>query len=183
MKKRKMPTFLQPFLGEETTLIFIFLMFVFSIGMTLLTILISDFRFRLLETYRQVILVFLMIDIYAGMMANFNPSTHDYYNKHPFLKKIFVIIHPHALIIPFLTITEFTYGLYMYVLLVAANVIVFLIKNRNQQEIVAIVFNLFTGFLLFALFDLPTYVQILYLSLVIKLIYAYSVEPVREIKT
>jgi hypothetical protein len=183
VKKRKMPTFLHPFFGEESTVFFIIFMLIFAIGMTLLTIYISDYRFRVLELYRKIILVALMIDIYAGMIANFNPSTHDYYDKHPFLKKIFVLIHPHALIIPFLTLTEFRFGFYVYVLLVSANVLVTFIKNRNHQEIIAIFFNLLAGFLLFAVFDLSTYVQILYLSLVIKLIYAYSVEPVRGMKS
>jgi len=181
MKKIKVPTFLHPFLGKETTLPFIVLLILFSIGMTFLTIWLSDIYFGVLETYRQVLLVILMMDIYGGIIANFSPMVHDYYHEHPNLRKIFVLVHPHALLLPWLTLHEFRYGLYVYALLVAFNFIIFSIKKRNIQEIVAIGVNLGMGALIFTVFGLDTWVAMIYLSLVIKLIYGFSVDPVKEV--
>lgn len=183
MREVKIPRFLHEFFGERQTLNGLILIGLFSVFSTLFTVLIGLEAMSQLKTYRIILLIVLMVDIYGGVIANFTRGTKEYYDKHPKLKKIFVIIHPHAIVIFLLAGLSYLYGIYFYAFLVASNVLVRLIKNRNLQELLAIGINLLAAVILFEIFkDVPIYIIILTFGLTVKLIYAFSVDlqPVKS---
>ena len=179
MREVKIPRFLHELFGEKQTLNGLIFIGVFSVLATLLTVLIGLDALKQLEVYRVILLVTLMIDIYGGIIANFTRGTKEYYDNRPTLKKIFVIIHPHAILIFLLAGVSYLYGIYMYAFLVASNVLVRLIKNRNYQELLAIGINILAAVILFEIFkNVPIYVILLTFGLTVKLIYAFSVDLV-----
>ena len=179
MREVKIPRFLHELFGEKQTLNGLIVIGVFSVLATLLTVLIGLDALKQLEVYRVILLVTLMIDIYGGIIANFTRGTKEYYDNRPTLKKIFVIIHPHAILIFLLAGVSYLYGIYMYAFLVASNVLVRLIKNRNYQELLAIGINILAAVILFEIFkNVPIYVILLTFGLTVKLIYAFSVDLV-----
>lgn len=183
MKEIKIPRFLHEFFGEKQTLNSLIFLGCFTLIATLITVFVGLDELKTLETYRVVLLIILMVDIYGGVVSNFTRYTKEYYDKHPLLKKIFVIIHPHAVVIFLLAGVSYLYGIYFYAFLVASNVLVRLIKNRSLQELLAIAINLLAAVILFEIFkDIPMYVILLTFGLTVKLIYAFSVDliPVKS---
>jgi len=174
-----MPRFLHELFGEETNQKTLITTLVFSVVMTLFTAWLGQDHLATLRVYQLILLIILMVDIYGGIVANFSVGTSKYYMKHPVLRRIFVIIHPHAFFIFLLSGMPWLYGLYSYAFLVAASYITSRIPKRNLQELLAILFVLVGIIINFILFkQVETYIRLLSLALIIKLIYAFSVEPI-----
>ena len=181
MKEIKIPRTFQPFLGEKTTINALILVTVFSLGMTLITLYIANPLFEALPLLNQVILILLMIDVYGGVVANFFPIVKDYYNAHPFMKKIFVFVHVHPFLIVWLAGLEFRIAFVLYAVMIGSHVLVRLMKKRNHQELLAILFNLLAAVLIYdTLQPIPSYVALLLFALFVKLIYGFSVDLIPQ---
>ncbi len=177
MKEIKIPRFLQFLFGEKQSLKHLITGLIVSVLLTLFTVVIGYDDLKTLNIFNVIVLIILMIDIYAGIHFNFTKETKAFYKSHPTLKKIFVIVHPHALIIFILAGLSFLYGIYYYAFLVASFVIIKFIKNRSLQELISIVLIILGAVILFEILkDVPIYIIIMTFGLSVKLLYAFSVD-------
>ena len=177
MKEIKIPRFLHFLFGEKQSLKHLITGLVFSVLLTLFTMIIGYDDLKALNIFNVIVLIIFMIDIYGGIAFNLTKETKSYYKIHPTLKKLYVIFHPHALLIFILAGLPFLYGLYFYAFLVASFVLIKLFKNSRLQELSSIIFIILGAVILFEVFmNLPIYLIVMAFGLSVKLLYAFLVD-------
>lgn len=127
-----------------------------------------------LPLFNQIILYIILIDLFAGIVANLFDETRLYYQEHPKLKRIFVIIHIYPMLICLLAGVPILYGLYIYAYLVAANFILQQIKHIMLQELFVLIFILGAISIIYQMIEVTPFVLTMFGALSIKILFSFS---------
>lgn len=99
MKTFKTPKILHDVLGERQSAFEIILILIASIGIGLALYFTNPEIFARVNVLRSIIAALLIIDIFAGCIANFTIGTNNYYATKSINRIIFIAIHVHLLVI------------------------------------------------------------------------------------
>lgn len=99
MKTYNIPKILHDVLGERQGALEIILILIASIGIGLALYLTNSEVFASVSIWRSIIAALLIIDIFAGCVANFTIGTNNYYAIRSINRIIFIAIHVHLLVI------------------------------------------------------------------------------------
>ncbi|WP_068783467.1 hypothetical protein [Paenibacillus phocaensis] len=129
-----------------------------------------------LPVWRSVLSLLLIFDIFAGCIANFTPSTSNYYATRTRNRIVFIAIHFHVVLIGVLLNTAIGYSIGVWIYTLIGAYIVNSLKGKQSQLFVA-------GLLLSIglggtplLPHIPPYILIPCLLFMLKVIFGFAVD-------
>jgi len=167
-------------LGMQTTLLEINLILVPSLLVTMMLFYTNWNNMSGLPWINLVIIFLLVVDLAAGVIANFTYGTNKYYSSRPKLRRIFIAVHVQPLVFSWLTGLYWTQFLvvWFYTAIIAL-VIDSLSGHSSQRPLAAAALTVgIAALVLFA--NLPTYFMLILALYMIKLILSFPVDHYRS---
>lgn len=176
-KTIKIPQFLNDVLGEKQSTIELGLIFLFTIFAGILTMYFYGDELNGLALWRKIGALLLVLDIYAGCIANFTRGTSSFYAKRKNNRLVFIIIHIHLLVLSFLISSTVTTSVVVtWIYTVACTLFINFNINHPAQKTMAATFT-FLGLILLSVLTWNS--RIIYLSslfFLIKVTYSFAVD-------
>lgn len=176
MKTIKIPAYLHDVFGERQTAGAIAAILLFGAGMT--TVWSVAFPAMLTETapWRTVLALLLIFDVCAGCIANFTPSTSNYYAARRKHRLVFIAVHVHVLLIAWLLEQELWHGLAVWGYTMIGATIVNGMLGRPSQTVIAawLLASGMSAILMLPGISLP--MAIVYQLFLLKVLYAFAVD-------
>src|SRR5690554_13606 len=177
----KIPKIFHEILGEEQRKIDLLFIIVFAISSTVFLSLFYYNDISSLPIINQVILIILTIDITGGVVANLSFGTDNYYMNRRKARYVFIAIHIQVILIFVFAHLPLRIGLILWGYTMLCAIILELYKNNPSQKVLA-GFMFSIGLLIVFGFQnmLTTFVVILVLFYLFKLLYSFSVNHHQE---
>lgn len=177
MKTIKMPSFFHEVFGKRPTLLEFLLTLLFALGMSIVVLCFTYSEWRDLALWRVVVLAFLMLDIYGGVIANFSVSTSNHYREHPKARLIFIAIHVQPVLLALVLWNHFIPCLLVWGYTIASAFVVNkCVQHPAQRTIAAVFLAAGIGGLLLAAERIPTFLLITLLLYLLKVVYSFAVD-------
>ena len=172
----RMPSYLHEVFGESQTKSELLAILLFGVGSaTLLFFMFPEMTFNL-PLWQSVLAYLLVVDIFAGCVANFTRSTSNYYAARDKERLVFIAIHVHILIVAWLLGIGLWSALIVWGYTIASAYVVNACKDSQFQKFVAGVL-LALGILIIVLgMDVPKYFLVISLLFMLKVAYAFAVD-------
>ncbi|MBK5570429.1 hypothetical protein [Ensifer sp. SSB1] len=122
--------------GKEQPPAYLLAIFLFGLGVAAAFALWSWPLLVALPWWRPALALVLVLDIAAGCVANFTPSTNDFYAARPRNRWIFIAIHFHVVIVALLVGTGFGASVAVWAYTIAAAAVVNALAGRAVQTFV-----------------------------------------------
>jgi hypothetical protein len=172
----RIPPFLHDVFGKSQTLREILITLLFGIGLA--TILFWGFpdMWRHLPLWRSAIAYLLIVDIFAGCIANFTYSTNNHYAARDKERLVFIAIHLHILVVAWLLEMNLGYALIVWGYTIIGAFIVNRLKGSQ--------FQLFAGGVLLSIgiavivltADVPKYFLVISLLFMVKVLFSFAID-------
>jgi hypothetical protein len=172
----RIPSFLREVFGESQTLGELLVIMLFGVGLA--TFLFFGFpeMTRGLSLWRSVIAYLLIVDIFAGSIANFTRSTNNHYAAHAKERLVFIAIHMHILIVAWLLGIDLWYALAVWGYTIASAFVVNAFKDSR--------FQIFAGGALWCIgvaivvltIEVPKYFLVISLLFMVKVLFSFAVD-------
>lgn len=172
----RMPSYLHDVFGESQTIGELFAVLFFGVGFTTLLFFAYPEMTQNLPLWRSVIAYLLVLDIFAGCVANFTRSTNDYYAARYKQRLVFIAIHVHILIVAWLLGIGLWSSFIVWGYTVVGAFIVNAFKGNQFQKFVAGVL-LVVGMSIIVLgTETPKYFLVISLLFMVKVLFAFAVD-------
>lgn len=176
MKTVKVPKFFHELFGHVTTAIELVLIISFSVVSTLFVFWINREHFSLFSPVQAVVTFILLLDITGGIIANFSYGTNKVYQDSTNSRYLFIALHIQPLIIA-LTLGKhwlLCFSVWIFTI-VSALIVNQLVTHPAQRVIGATFLALGLGLLLQFASTIPSYLLILLVFYMMKVIYSFAV--------
>ena len=172
----RMPSYLHEVFGESQTKSELLAILLFGVGSaTLLFIMFPEMTLTL-PLWQSILAYLLVLDIFAGCVANFTRSTSNYYAARDKERLVFIAIHVHILIVAWLLGIGLWSALTVWGYTIASAYVVNACKDSQFQKFVAGIL-LALGILIIVLgMDVPKYFLVILLLYLLKVGYAFAVD-------
>jgi hypothetical protein len=172
----RMPSYLHDVFGESQTVGELFAVLFFGVGLTTFLFFAYPEMTVGLPLWRSVVAYLLVVDIFAGCVANFTRSTNDYYAARDKHRLAFIAIHVHILIVAWLLRIGLWNAIIVWGYTIAGAFVVNALKERRVQK--------FSGGVLLALgisitvlgTEVPKYFLVISLLFMVKVLFAFAVD-------
>ena len=129
-----------------------------------------------LPLWRSAIAYLLVVDIFAGCVANFTYSTSNHYAARNKERLVFIAVHVHILIVAWLLGTDFLPAVIIWGYTIAGALVVNALKGSRFQLFVAGVL-LATGiFVAVLVIEIPKYFLAISLLFMMKVMFSFAVD-------
>ena len=172
----RIPPFLHDVLGESQTVGEVISIVVFGVGLATLLFFGFPEMTQGLPLWRSAIAYVLVIDIFAGCVANFTYSTSNHYAARNKERLVFIAVHVHILIVAWLLGTDFLPAVIIWGYTIAGALVVNALKGSRFQLFVAGVL-LATGiFVAVLVIEIPKYFLAISLLFMMKVMFSFAVD-------
>ncbi len=172
----RIPPFLHDVLGKSQTVGEVLAIVFFGVGLTTLLFFGFPEMTRGLPLWRSSIAYVLVVDIFAGCVANFTYSTSNYYAAHNKKRLVFIAVHVHILIVAWLLGVDFLPAVIIWGYTIAGALVVNALKGSQLQLFVAGVL-LATGISVTVLgMESPNYFLVISLLFMMKVMFSFTVD-------
>jgi hypothetical protein len=172
----RMPSYLHDVFGESQTIGELLAVLLFGVGFTTLLFFAYPEMTEGLPLWQSLIAYLLVVDIFAGCIANFTRSTNDYYAARPKHRLAFIAIHVHILIVAWLLEMELWNAILVWGYTIAGAFVVNALKENQFQKFVAGVL-LALGISITVLgTEIPKYFLVISLLFMVKVLFAFAVD-------
>ncbi|OCP01781.1 MULTISPECIES: hypothetical protein [unclassified Ensifer] len=130
------PSQLHDVFGEEQPPAYLAAILLVGIGAAAVFALSAGPMLQELAWWRAALALVLVLDIAAGCVANFTPSTNDFYAARPRNRWIFIAIHVHIIAVALIIGSGLAPAIAVWAYTIAAATIVNLLAGRAQQTFV-----------------------------------------------
>lgn len=137
MKQVRIPSILHDVFGEKQPILLILAILLFGGLLTAVLYLMYPEMTINLPVWRSTLALLLIFDIFAGCIANFTPSTSNFYAARKKNRIVFISIHIHIVIISVLLNAAIGYSIAVWVYTIAGAFIVNSLIGRQSQLFVA----------------------------------------------
>jgi hypothetical protein len=138
---------------------------------------------RDLPIWRSAIAYLLIVDIFAGCIANFTRSTNNHYAARDNERLVFIAIHLHILIVAWLLGISLWYAFVVWGYTIAGAFVVNAFKHSRFQIFVGGML-LSIGIALVALgIDVPKYFLVISLLFMMKVLFSFAVDHYGQAET
>lgn len=176
MKTIKIPAYLHEVFGERQTAGHIAAIVLFGAGMT--AVWCAVFPSMLTETapWRTALALLLIFDVCAGCIANFTPSTSNYYALRRKHRLVFIAVHVHVLLIAWLLEQEAWHAIAVWGYTVVGATIVNALIGRPSRTVIAawLLAAGMSGILMLPGISIP--MAIAYQLFLLKVLYGFAVD-------
>ncbi|GIN22311.1 hypothetical protein [Siminovitchia fordii] len=137
MRQLRIPSFLHDVFGEKQSVASILTILLFG---GILTVALY-YRFPELTSHlpawRSILALLLIFDVFAGCIANFTPSTSNFYAARKTNRIVFIAIHIHVVLVALLLDTDIGYSLGIWAYTIIGAFIVNALIGKHTQLFVA----------------------------------------------
>ena len=172
----RIPPFLHDILGESQTIGELLTIAILSLGITTTLFVAFPAMTQDLPIWRSTLAYLLVLDIVAGCVANFTPSTSNHYAARSKERWIFIAIHVHLLLIAGLLKTGFWHaGIIWGYTIIGAMAVNALHGNRFQLFAAG---SLLTAGIAIAVLSVavPNYFLVISLLFMVKVLFSFAVD-------
>ena len=172
----RIPPFLHDVLGESQTVGEVLVIVVFGVGFATLLFFGFPEMTQGLPLWRSALAYLLVVDIFAGCVANFTYSTSNHYAARSKERLVFIAVHVHILIVAWLLGTDFLPAVIIWGYTIAGALVVNALKGSRFQLFVAGVL-LATGiFVAVLVIEIPKYFLAISLLFMMKVMFSFAVD-------
>ncbi|GAA0359553.1 hypothetical protein [Bacillus horti] len=170
------PSSLQELFGKKISYIELYTTLIFSMFSTILLLLFTDFEWNTLAGWRNVLIIFVFIDITGGVVANFSSSTNSYYLGSSKARLVFIGLHIQPLILSWLINDYFLLCLVVWGYTIVAALIINFLSVYTSHRLIAGAISMF-GVVLLLMFSeaLPIWLTIFLLLYLVKVSFSFAV--------
>ncbi|WDZ75114.1 hypothetical protein PWG15_10805 [Ensifer adhaerens] len=136
MRSVRIPPQLHDVFGEAQPPAYLLAILLFGVAVAAIFALSATPMLAELAWWRAALALVLVLDIAAGCVANFTPSTNDFYAARPRNRWIFIAIHFHVVIVALLVGTGLGAAVAVWAYTIAGAAIVNLLAGRGTQTFV-----------------------------------------------
>jgi hypothetical protein len=172
----RIPPFLHDVFGESQTIGELLAIVFFGVGLAALLFFAFPEMVQGRPFWRSIIAYLLVVDIFAGCVANFTRSTNNYYAARDKQRLVFIAIHVHILIAAWLLGTGLGNSVITWGYTIAGALVVNALKGSQVQKFVAGVL-LALGIAIIVLgTEVPKYFLIISLLFMVKVLFSFAVD-------
>ncbi|WP_104663217.1 hypothetical protein [Ensifer adhaerens] len=136
MKTLRIHPHLHDVFGEEQPLVYLAAILLFGVGVAVVFAMAAFPLLAELAWWRTALALVLVLDIAAGCVANFTPSTNDFYAARPRNRRVFIAIHFHIILVALLVGTGISAAVAVWAYTIVAAALVNLLAGRSAQTFV-----------------------------------------------
>lgn len=172
----RIPSYLHDVFGETQTIGEILATVFFGVSLTTLLFFVFPEMNHNLPLWRSTIAYLLIVDIFAGCIANFTRSTNNYYAVRDKQRLVFIAIHVHILIVAWLLETGLEDSAIVWGYTIIGALVVNALRGSQFQKFVAGVL-LALGISIIVLgTEVPKYFLIISLLFMVKVLFSFAVD-------
>jgi len=172
----RMPSYLHEVFGESQTRAELLAILLFGVGSATLMFIIYPEMTLNLPLWKSIIAYLLVLDIFAGCVANFTRSTSNYYAARNKERLVFIAIHVHILIVAWLLGIELWNAVIVWGYTITSALIVNACKDSQFQKFVAGLLLALGIAIIVLSMDVPKYFLVISLLFMLKLAFAFAVD-------
>lgn len=180
MKQIAIPAFLHEAFGERQDIREFVLIFVIGIGATALLLLVHPQAVSGLSVWRAALAALLILDVFAGCIANFTRGTNNYYAVRPTARRVFIAIHLHLPAVALLLGVAFVPALMVWAYTISGAVLVNSLKDSRHQRFIGGALFAFGLFAAPQFVGFPIYMLVVAQMFMLKVLFAFSVDHYGE---
>jgi hypothetical protein len=172
----RMPSYLHEVFGESQTIAELLAIMLFGVGSaTLLFVKFPEMTLNF-PLWKSILAYLLVVDIFAGCVANFTRSTNNYYAVRDKERLVFIAIHVHILVVAWLLGIGLWNAVIVWGYTIASAFVVNACKETQFQKLVAGVL-LALGIIIIVLgTQVPQYFLVISLLFMLKVAFAFAVD-------
>lgn len=172
----RIPPFLHDVFGESQTIGELLAIVFFGVGLTTWLFFAFPEMTQALPVWRSMIAYLLVVDIFAGCVANFTRSTNNYYATRDKHRLVFIAIHVHILIAAWLLGTSLGDSVIVWGYTIAGALVVNALKGSQFQKFVAGVLLTLGMSIIVLGTKTPKYFLIISLLFMVKVLFSFAVD-------
>ena len=172
----RIPPFLHDVFGESQTIGELLAIVFFGVGLATLLFFAFPEMTQQLPLWRSVIAYILVVDIFAGCVANFTRSTSNHYAARSKGRLLFIAVHIHLLLVAWLLDVGYWHAVVVWGYTIAGALVVNALKGNRFQLFVAGML-LSAGISITVLgMDVPKYFLVISLLFMVKVLFSFAVD-------
>jgi hypothetical protein len=172
----RMPSYLHDVFGESQSIGELAAILFFGVGGATLLFFAFPEMTQGLPLWRSVIAYLLVLDIFAGCVANFTLSTNNYYAARHRQRLVFIAVHVHILIVAWLLGVGLWNAVIVWAYTVAGAFIVNALKENQFQKFVAGLLLAIGTIVTLLGTEAPKYFLVISLLFMVKVLFAFAVD-------
>ncbi|QDQ25951.1 hypothetical protein FNU76_06055 [Chitinimonas arctica] len=176
MRQIAIPSLFREVLGESQTLAEIVAILLFSVGLTVLLCFLSPEALFRVDAWRSTLAILLILDIFAGCIANFSYSTNHYYAQHSTARLVFIAIHVHLLAIALLLDVAIDHAMLVWAYTMLAALAVNALKGMRLQRFAAGLLLALGVAMVFLAPPAPQFFMLISVLFMLKVMYSFAVD-------
>ncbi|WP_077960638.1 hypothetical protein [Ensifer adhaerens] len=133
MRSLRIHPHLHDVFGEEQPLVYLAAILLFGVGVAAVFAMSAGPLLAELAWWRAALALVLVLDIAAGCVANFTPSTNDFYAARPRNRRVFIAIHFHIVLVALLVGTGIAAAVAVWAYTIVAAAVVNGLAGRSAQ--------------------------------------------------
>lgn len=178
----RIPSFLRDVFGESQTLGELLATMLFGVGLATSLFFAFPEMTQGLPLWRSIIAYLLVVDIFAGCIANFTRSTNNHYAARDKERLLFIAIHIHILIVAWLLGIGLWYAAVVWGYTIVGALVVNAFKGSQFQAFVGGVL-LSTGIAIIVLtVEVPKYFLVISLLFMVKVLFSFAVDHYGQVQ-
>jgi hypothetical protein len=172
----RMPSYLHDVFGESQTIGELLAIVFFGVGLATLLFFAFPEMTQGLPIWRSIIAYLLVVDIFAGCVANFTRSTNNYYAARDKQRLVFIAIHAHILIAAWLLETGLGSSVIVWGYTITGALVVNALRGSQFQKFVAGVLLALGISIIVVGTEVPKYFLIISLLFMVKVLFSFAVD-------
>jgi FtsH-binding integral membrane protein len=176
----KIPKFLHDVFGERISTLELGLITGFGVIASVFLFAGNPEIWQDLALWKIVLLALLALDIFAGCIANFSRSTSQFYATRPRNRLIFIAVHVQPIIMALLLSNHFVFAICVWAYTIITTLVVNALHKNSLQTFVAGFFLSLGLFGFTQLFDVSSFVGIIFMLFFVKVGYSFAVNHYQE---
>lgn len=172
----RVPSFLRDVFGESQTIGELLTIMFFGVGLATFLFFAFPEMTQGLPFWRSAIAFLLVMDIFAGCLANFTRSTNNYYAARSRERLVFIAMHMHIIVVAWLLRADLWHAVIIWGYTTGSALVVNAFKGSQ--------FQLFAGGALLAMgiavavlgVEVPKYFLVISLLFILKVLFSFAVD-------
>ena len=178
----RIPPFLQDVFGESQTIGELLVIVFFGVGLATSLFFAFPEMTQDIPLWRNLVAYVLVVDIFAGCVANFTRSTSNHYAARHKERLVFIAIHLHLLLVAWLLGIGFWHAVVVWGYTIAGALVVNALKGSRFQVFIA--GTLLAAGIAIAVLgaDVPKYFLVISLLFMVKVLFSFSVDHYGQVQ-
>lgn len=178
----RIPSFLHDVFGETQTIRELVTIVFFGVGLATLLLFAFPEMTQGIPAWKSIIAYLLIVDIFAGCVANFTRSTNNYYAARGKQRIVFIAIHIHILVAAWLLRTGLENSIIIWGYTIASAFVVNSLKGNQFQKFIAGVLLALGISIIILGTEVPKYYLIISLLFMVKVLFSFAVDHYDQVQ-